>query len=93
MNYVHREWIALPASNSVVTIDEEGNVEHVIARSVSMSDINKIAASNEMYEALKMLWRYSTIHTVEGVIYPEGSHSEWIEKANKALLKAEENND
>ena len=53
------------------------------------ANANLISAAPDMYEALKMLWKYATIHNVEGVIYPEGSHQEWINKANEALNKAE----
>lgn len=45
----------------------------------------------ELNEALKMLLKYAQIHEVTGVIYPEGSHKEWITKAQLALNKANGN--
>jgi len=50
---------------------------------------NVVEINTELYEALKMLWKYANIHEVRGVIYPEGSHTDWIDKANKVLAKAD----
>jgi len=47
-----------------------------------------ISASPDMYEALELLLKYAMIHTVTGVIYPEGTHEEGIRNAINALKKA-----
>ena len=56
---------------------------------VAVLDICDELGIPDMYEALMMLYRYSMIHLVEGVIYPEGTHKDWVDKANKALAKTE----
>jgi len=47
-----------------------------------------ISSAPDMYKALTMLLNYAMIHEVKGVIYPEGSHEEWISKAKLAIAKA-----
>lgn len=44
----------------------------------------------ELKEALEMLLRYAMISEVTAVIYPEGTHKEWITKANQLLIKMKE---
>jgi hypothetical protein len=39
----------------------------------------------EVDELLASLWRYGQLHTVEGVIYPNGSHKQVLEAVDKHL--------
>lgn len=41
----------------------------------------------EVDELLASLWRYGQLHTVEGVIYPDGSHKQVLEAVNAHLCK------
>ena len=41
----------------------------------------------EAFTVLNTLVKYSMIHTVKGVIYPEGSHEDYIKRANNLLSK------
>ncbi len=58
-------------------LDVMGNIKNIIGKDKE--------TTNRLHEALTMLYRYVIIHTVEGVIYPEGTHTEWIEKARQIL--------
>lgn len=41
---------------------------------------------------IKALQAYGKIHTVEGVVYPEGSHEQIIERADRWLWKNRKSN-
>lgn len=60
----------------------------VIKESYPSAEIEKLeCAVNEACEIIQMLKHYSMIHTITGVVYPEGSHEYFIGKATKFLEK------
>lgn len=76
LNYTKGKWKG--DRGTVVSLNSEYEIEHVIARHVSDNDINLIAAAPEMCEALK-----------EAVGCFGSLPSPLIEKMKKALIKAE----
>jgi hypothetical protein len=73
----------------------EANANFIVTCQNQCYDINPenplaVAESiKDMYDALKMMYKYAMIHPVEGVIYPEGSHKEWIKHTERILAKVE----
>lgn len=68
-------------------MNEAKNNQNTTKQAVNYTDLLATVA-NELTEAseiIQHLKAYGMIHTVKGVIYPKGSHDEFIKRAEKWL--------
>ena len=74
------EYITDQQLHTIVDVPKQYIKERTKINNLDIQSVNESCCINAV-EIIQTLQAYGMIHTIEGVVYPQGSHREMIDKA------------